>query len=161
MELCKTQSNLSFTYCINNIDCAKTEDNESCQNFVEENLNNPEICEYQLNYGEKTSCYKRLAIKFETPALCLKIPSNKDNCIIEYALAKNNPDVCKLADGFCFIRYAREHNNVTFCERITDDYISECYVEFAKRWNDISLCEKAPVPDFRDTCIKVLEAKKS
>ena len=148
---------LAFTYCVKNINCEKSSDKDNCNKFISASLDNPEVCEHQLNDGEKTDCYTKLAIKLNSPALCLK--AQKNVCLINFAISRNNSEVCKLDDGFCYIRYAREYNDVNTCYKITDSYRSECFREFAIRYKDIKLCEEINDKNFKDNCIEILSRK--
>ncbi len=140
-QLCKTVSSVAFTYCIRNIDCEKTEDIVACSAFVIEEQNNPEICESQLNEGEKTGCYTALAIKLNNKDLCFK--AQKNICLTKFAIEKKMPEICELTEDSCYTSYGRAYNDINICNKMKESLnVDSCFREFAIKNNDLELCNK-------------------
>ena len=185
VQLCQELSGLSFTYCVNNINCDLSNDKELCIDFVNKTKNDPNFCEYQLNDAESTSCYTRIALKLRTPELCFKTEIKP--CISKLAIETENPAICEIgvlydAAGNCYKNYAEAYKDYKFCNRINDDFQKgqclhdlaitlgnveicyeinnvkreECFWYFADYLNDPSLCEYS-FKDSKEDCLKRID----
>ncbi len=128
-QLCKKVKGFELTTCLKYLHCDKGKNVKGCLEFIYNVTSDVESCKYQETSGDKNNCYSEIAVRMNSPAICLK-GGDKDICLSNFAYEKNISEVCELGTGICYIRLARLKNERNLCFKITDENKADCLQEF-------------------------------
>lgn len=119
-----------------------------------------EVCAGMPQVGEvplEAFCMIGLAAKYQDVSLCKKFSSDiRRSCYTIIAQVSKNVAICDEIGSdkdACYAEYARNMNDATICDKITDiNQKDNCYSNFANKLVDASFCEKMRVVTSKDGC---------
>jgi hypothetical protein len=102
-------------------------------------------------------CYMGLAYKRENATICKKLSeSRRADCYSGLSVFESNVTICDAAGtqkNNCYSNYAREKDDITACDKITETYIKDsCYSQYASKAGDSTVCEKIKTLNSKDSC---------
>lgn len=121
---------------------------------------NHEFCLKIQNEFRRNMCYSEVGIKSADPSVCKKITVNESRgyCNANALKAQGNYSICETYKGYiswkaeCYSDIAVAKNNISYCDKIEEGYVSECYYLAAKRLNNPEYCRNVIDENKRDEC---------